>query len=179
MQFEFNTRHFALEDESRDRIEKRIAKLERYSPRNPVSIRLTITKEGGRFEAELSYYLRNTDFHAKAERTEPDLAADEAIESLERQLRRFKDRVANRDKGEEGSAGLGEAMAAAGLLASEGAVLDEAGFRLKDLSVEAAVEAFRDSQYPFLVFRNRDSSRVAVVYRREEGTYGLLEQRED
>lgn len=179
MQLEFNTRHFALEDESRDRIEKRIAKLERYSPRNPVSIRLTITKEGGRFEAELSYYLRNTDFHAKAERTEPDLAADEAIESLERQLRRFKDRVANRDKGEEGSAGLGEAMAAGDLLASEGAVLDEDGFRLKDLSVEAAVEAFRDSRYPFLVFRNRDSSRVAVVYRREEGAYGILEQRED
>lgn len=179
MQFEFNTRHFTLEDEAKDRIEKRIAKLERYSPRTPVSMRLTITKEGPRFEADFSYYLRNTDFHAKAERTEPDLAAEEAIESLERQLRRFKDRVANRDKGEEGGAGLGEAMAADSPLASAGAVLEEEGFRLKDLSVEAAVEAFQSSRHPFLVFRNRESSRVAVVYRRGEGAYGVLEERED
>ena len=179
MQIEFHTRHFTLEDEAKEKIEARIAKLERYSPRHPVSIRVTITKEGARFEADLSYYLRNVDFHAKAERMEPELAADEAIESLERQLRRYKDRIANRDKGEDGGAGLGEAMAAEGPLASVGSSLEVEGFRLKDLTVDAAVEAFGRSAHPFFVFRNRDTSRVAVVYQRSDGNLGVLEHTED
>ena len=173
MQLEFNTRHFTLDDEIKEKVERHIAKLERYSPRNPVSVRLTITQEGGRFEADCSYYLRNSDFHGKATASEPDLAAGEAIESVERQLRRYKDRVANRDKGVE--VGLGEAMASAALVETEGMVIEEEGFRLKDLPVEAAIKAVQASNRPFLVFRNSANSRVSVVYRREDGAIGLLE----
>lgn len=177
MQVEITTRHFALEDELKEKLEKRLAKLERYSPRSPVAVRLTITHESGRFQADASWHLRNSDFHGKGELTEPDLAAEMAIEALERQLRRYKDRVANRPKGE--SAGLGEAMAAAGFVETEGMVMEEAGFRLKDLSVEAAVDAFRDSPHPFFVFRNSANARVAVVYRREDGAVGLAQHIED
>jgi putative sigma-54 modulation protein len=173
MQLDITVRHFTLEDDLREKLEKRLAKLERYSPRAPVSVRLTVTHEGGRFHAEAAWHLRNSDFHAKAERTEPDLAADEAIESLERQLRRYKDRVANRAKGEE--SGLGEALASAGLLETSGAELVQEGFRLKDLSVDAAVEVFRESAHPFFVFRNSETSQVAVIYRRDDGGYGLLQ----
>jgi putative sigma-54 modulation protein len=176
MQFEFNIRHFTLDDEMKEKIEKHIAKLERYAPRTPVAVRLTLTQEGGRFEADCSYYLRNSDFHGKAVASEPDLAAADAIESVERQLRRYKDRIANREKGVD--VGLGEAMASAALVETEGMVVEEEGFRLKDLPVEVAIKAVQASDRPFFVFRNSASSRVAVVYRRADGAIGLLEHQD-
>ncbi len=89
-------------------------------------------------------------------------------------IRRYKDRIANRGKGEE--IGLGEAMAA--FVETEGMVVEEEGFRLKDLSVEAASEAVRGSARPFVVFRNRANARVAIVYRREDGAIGLLQNQD-
>ncbi len=174
MSYEINTRHFTLEDELKEKLSKRLDKLERFSPRSPVSVRLTVTQEGGRFTADLAYLLKNSPLYAKAERTEPDLAAEEAIENLERQLRRLKDRLATRGRDEEG--GLGAAMAAPGLLSTEGTVLEESGFQLRDLSVEAAVEIFQRSPHPFFVFRHRDSSRVAVVYRRDDGGVAVMHE---
>jgi len=65
------------------------------------------------------------------------------------------------------------------LLETRGTELVEEGFRLKDLSIDAAVEEFRDSAHPFFVFRNSETAQVAVIYRRDDGGYGLLQPIED
>jgi putative sigma-54 modulation protein len=175
MQIEINSRHFQLGDEQREKIEERLQKLERFSPRPPISARLTLTQEAGRFAADLAFFLKNSDFRAKAEGMEPELAADEAIESIRTQLQKHKGKITGRAKAETG--GLGRAMLAEdeGLLDTEGATLQTEGFVLKDLSVEDALEIFRNSQHPFFVFRNRETAKVSVVYRRDDGDFGLLE----
>lgn len=177
MVFEIHNRHFNLEDELKEKLEKRLAKLERFSPRAPLAVRLTITQEGGSFSADLAYYLKNSDFFAKGQGPEPDLAAEGAIESMERQLRRYKEKLTDRGRDEEG--GLGVAMSTVGAVGTEGAVREESGFQLKDLTVEGAVEAFQRSLQPFLVFREHGGAGVAVIYKREDGEYGLVRQLKD
>jgi putative sigma-54 modulation protein len=61
-----------------------------------------------------------------------------------------------------------------GLLETEGASLQVEGFQLKDLSVDDALEIFRNSTHPFFVFRNRATAQVNVVYQRQDGALGLL-----
>ena len=45
----------------------------------------------------------------------------------------------------------------------------------KPMSVEEAVEQLAASNDEFLVFTDASSERVAVLYRRKDGNYGLIE----
>jgi len=179
MQVEINSRHFNLGDESREKIAADLQKLERFSPRPPVLARLTLTNESGRFTADLAFMLRANDFRARAQGIEPELAADEAIENIKTQLRRFKGKLSGRQKG--GGGGLGRALASEGdeSPAYEGATLQADRFELQDLTVDEAVDVCRDSDFPFVVFRNQESARLSVVYRHADGTFGLLEAATD
>ncbi len=48
-------------------------------------------------------------------------------------------------------------------------------FELRDMDLLVARDAFTDSDAPFLVFRNVDSGRIGVVYRRTDGELGVME----
>ena len=137
-----------------------------------VSVRLTLTNEGERFSADLAFSLKDQDFHAKEEHLKPDGAAGMVAENIERQLRRYKDRVKDHRGRAEGMS-LGRAMPGADEGGVEGAVV-EGTYRLRELTVDEALESFRDAEFPFLVFRNAESGDVSVVYGREAGEIGLL-----
>ncbi len=59
--------------------------------------------------------------------------------------------------------------------ADDVAQLQSEGFELRDMGVEEAVQSFRGSEQPFLVFRNIATSRVGIVYQRSDGEVGLME----
>jgi putative sigma-54 modulation protein len=175
MQLEINSRHFNLGDDMRDKIVEKLESLARYSPTEPVGARMTLTFAGGRFTGDLTYNIKQHSCHAKVEHVEPDGAAYLAIESVERQLRRHKDKMKDhRARAAEG--GLGEAMSQldASLLDNRGSTMTPDGFRLRDLTLAEAREIYAGSPSPFFVFRNSDTAEVAVLYRKENGETGVM-----
>lgn len=180
MQMDIITRHFTLGDDQRETIEAALAKLERFSPRPVQSLKLTLTHEAGRFSADAVLHLKHNDFRAEAEAIEPEYAVDELVESLKKQLTRFKGRISGKQKGEDG--GLGKAMVDdGGVFAATGVREEPApeGFVLRDLDLEGAKAAFADADLPFLIFRDVDTARLGVIYRRADGALGHMESRED
>ncbi len=177
MQMDIITRHFTLGDDQRETIEAALAKLERFSPRPVQSFKLTLTHEAGRFAADGVLHLKHNDFRAEANGVEPEYAVDEIVESMKKQLTRFKGRISGKQKGEEG--GLGRAMVDdGGVFAGE----DEApaeGFQLRDLDIAGAKEAFAAADLPFLIFRDAHTSRLGVIYRKGDGELGHMEAQED
>jgi len=177
MQLEIIARHFTLGDDQREVIESAFEKLEKFSPRPVQSVKLTITHDAGRFSADAVLHLKHNEFRGKGEDREPEYAVNELIESLRKQLTKFKGKVSGRQKGEEG--GLGRAMIDDGVpVAGEVPVATE-GFVLRDLDVSGAMEAFTAGDEPFLVFRNIDSTQVGVIYRRADGELGHMEARSE
>lgn len=179
MQVEIKSRHFNLGEKQKEKIVNDLEKLERFSPRPPVLARMTIVNEKSCFTADLSFFLKNSDFRTKVEGSNPELAADEAIENIRTQLQRFKGKMVSRQKGGEG--GLGRAMVreVEDILEPPGIELPSEGFHLKDMSVSSAMDVFQSSSHPFLVFRNSDTAKICVVYKRDDGQLGLLESQEE
>jgi putative sigma-54 modulation protein len=176
MQLEINARHFTLGDEAKEVIEAAVEKLERFSPRPIQSFKLTINHEGGMFHADAVLHLKHHEFRAGAEGSEPEYAVTELAENLKRQLTKFKGKISGKQKGEEG--GLGKALGdAGGFDLPEGLVDGETpdGFALRDMDVDTARDSFSTGDLPFLVFRNVATSRVGVIYRREDGELGHME----
>ena len=175
MQLEINSRHFNLGDDLRDMIVEKLESLGRYSPTDPVGARMTLTFAGGRFTGDLTYNIKQHSCHAKVEHVEPDGAAYMAIESVERQLRRHKDKMKDH-RARAAAGGLGEALGGpdATLLDNQGSAVTNDGFELRDLSLAEAKEIYARSGSPFFVFRNMDTAEVAVLYRKESGETGVM-----
>ena len=173
MQLDIQTRHFTLGDEQREKIAAGFEKLERFSPRPVVEIKLTITHESGQFGADAVLYLKNTDFRARDDAMEPELAVGEVVESLRKQLTKFKGKVSARQQGTEG--GLGKALGPEVITTGNVTPLAAEGFELRDLAVDDALQAFADSDQPFLVFRNIETTHVGVVYRGSDGQLAWME----
>jgi ribosomal subunit interface protein len=176
MQMDIKARHFTLGEEQRETIEAALEKLEKFSPRPVQSLQLTIDHDAGRFAADSVLHLKAHEFRAKAEGFEPEIAVNEMIENLRKQLAKFKGKISAKQKGEEG--GLGRAMLAD---MSLDAADDESplAFVLKAMDVDAAKEAFQSADQPFLIFRNPINSRVGVIYRRGDGGLGHMESQDE
>ncbi|MEW5979197.1 MAG: ribosome-associated translation inhibitor RaiA [Acidobacteriota bacterium] len=54
-------------------------------------------------------------------------------------------------------------------------IIRSRSFAAKPMTVEEAVQEVTGSQNEFLVFRNAESERISVVYRRRDGNFGLIE----
>lgn len=176
MEMEIITRHFNLGDEQLETIEAAFEKLERFCPRPIEALKLTLAHEAGQFPGDVVLHLKHHDFRADATGMEPEVTVNELVESLRRQLERFKGKTSGRQKGEEG--GLGRAMLdEVGSFGAQEAATG--GFVLKDLSVDDARAAFGVGDLPFLIFRNTANSRLGVIYRRGDGELGHMEAEGD
>ena len=176
MKMEISSRHFTMSDEQRATIEEALGKLEKYSPRPVQTIRLNIIHEAGRFTADSVLHLKNNEFRAKETGFEPEQAVNEMVESLRKQLSKFKGKISGKQKGEEG--GLGKALLDDGEPLGSAASGAE-GFVLRDMDVQTARDAFTGQENAFLIFRNVETSRVAVIYRRSGGELGHMESSND
>ncbi|MBK8165950.1 MAG: ribosome-associated translation inhibitor RaiA [bacterium] len=173
MQMEIKSRHFTLGDDQRERIEAALEKLEKFVPRPVQSFKVNIDREAGRFVAEGVLHLKNHEFRADGEGQEPEYAADAVFESLRKQLTKFKERMVDRQKGEDG--GLGRALADGGAVLGGESEGEVEGLLLPDLDVEQAKVRFTAGTLPFFVFRNTDTLQLAVIYRRGDGALGHME----
>lgn len=173
MQIEITTRHFNLGEEQTETIEADLNKLEKFSPRPVQTVKVTITHEAGLFNADSVMHLKNQEFRAKGEGREPEFAVAELVESLRKQLAKWKGKISGKQKGEQG--GLGKAMLAEGGLLPDDDVSRPEGFILRDLDIDGAKAAFSGGNAPFLVFRNVASNKLGVIYRRENGELGHME----
>lgn len=173
MQMEIKSRHFTLGDDQRERIEAALEKLEKFVPRPVQSFKVNLEREAGRFVAEGVLHLKNHEFRAEGEGQEPEYAADAVFESLRKQLTKFKERLVDRQKGEDG--GLGRALVEGGALLGGESEGEVEGLLLPDLDVDQARLRFAAGTLPFFVFRNTETLRLAVIYRRADGALGHME----
>jgi len=174
MEKEIITRHFNLGEDQQTMVEEAIDKLEKFSPRPVQSLKLTINHEAGQFFADGVMHLKNTEFRAKGDGREPQVAVNEFCDSVRAQLAKFKTRISGKQKHGEG--GLGKAMLDGEIFLED--EVETEGFKLETMDVERARDTFAAGELPFLVFRNVDNNKVAVIYRKDSGELTHMESQD-
>ena len=197
------SKNFKLDSRVETQIRKRIDRVTRHLE-NVDQSEILLSQEPTRFTPQRVQHVAQVTLRTKnsnlirAEVANADLltAVDEAIAKLERQIERFKGRYYQRKKGKVGvgksSADLvnvraAEAEAAPAALPStiveNGAVgEDDIGdivrvkrFGVKAMYPEEAIEQMELLGHSFYVFFNANEDELNIVYRREDGNYGLLQ----
>jgi putative sigma-54 modulation protein len=203
MQTQFVFRHMDSSDALRNYAEERLTKIKRYFS-DPLKVNCTFSVEKINHIAQFDVTLRNGLQLHSSETTENMYSSiDMALAKMERQVRRYKDRITNH-KPHKGKAARvrqivlsgpsfdepetmveAEERRAAEQAQANGSPLDQAAaniirqkeFRAERLTVQEAVMQLNLMHKQFLVFTNTETGDINVIYRMEDGDYGLVETR--
>lgn len=180
--YKLTGRNIEITDALREYVENKLSRLERYSD-SIVDARVTLSvRDGGdamrrnRIEVQLNV----PGGIIRAEETHSDMyaAIDRASDVLERQLRKFKTRYMKQRHDERPATPMGEAERAAENGEGEEfapEVVRTKRFELRPMSAEDAVVQMEALGHDFYVFKTAQNQNTAVVYRRRDGNYGLIE----
>ncbi|WP_159885444.1 ribosome hibernation-promoting factor, HPF/YfiA family [Paenibacillus puerhi] len=180
MKFNIRGENIEVTEALRDHVEKKLSRLERYIEAPPTSeVYVTLSVLKGLQTVEVTVPLPA--FMLRAEEKHSDLyaAVDLVVDKLERQIRKAKTK-ANRKVRQEG--GLKDLFVTDSGNSyayeedeDEFELVRTKKFTLKPMDIDEAILQMNMVGHNFFVFANSDTSQVNVVYKRDDGKYGLIE----
>ena len=173
MQINVTFRHTKPSEELKEYVRERYSKLMKYSD-SPMNVNVVLSSEKFRNTAEVVVAGDGIRAAAKQEHEDLRAAIDLVLDKIERQLKKFRDKIKNRrySTGSAESAGKAEYAAEE---ADQEPVITIQKVNPKPMSIEEAADQLQISGSGFLAFLNADTNRVNVVYWRKDGGLGLLE----
>jgi len=176
MQIHVTFRHVDPTPALRTHAEEKLQRMVKKHLRRPVDahVILSVTKE--RHTAEVTLQADHVTMFAKEETTDLYAAIDLAVAKLEHQAQKLREKR----KEHKGPPAGTRAMPAEGgeVAAPEDATRPRVISRrvsAKPMAVAEAIETLGRSGDDFLVFTNAATHQLAVLYRRKDGNYGLIE----
>ncbi len=174
-------RNMRLTDNTRDYVEKKAAKLERYLQEiEEVRVELTHAKSArnalDRQVAQITVHGKGFILRSEERADDVHAAFDAALDKIQRQIDRYKGKHYH---------GRGDARSVAEV--TEEMPVDETGellpligrrkkFIVLPMTEEEAIEQMRLLGHDnFFIFFNAEQNAIQVLYRRRNGTYGLIE----
>ena len=159
-------------DSLKDRAEKKLSKLERYFSQEPEAIVRFKQQRGGRNIAEITMSVNGLILRAEEDSNDMYLSIDRAVDKLESQIRRYRTKMGKQ---------LREARAETPAQIEE-PVYEEASFdvvrtkrfSVKPMDVDDAITQMELLGHNFFLFLNAENNSMNVLYRRNDGSYGLL-----
>ncbi|GEO68993.1 ribosome hibernation-promoting factor, HPF/YfiA family [Levilactobacillus acidifarinae] len=183
----FNIRGENIEvtDAIRDYVEKRISKLEKYFDNNVEAIAHINLKVYQNKTAKVEVTIPLPYLTLRAEETSPDLYAsvDLVTDKLERQIRKYKTKV-NRKSREKGYKNLDFAPNATPddepkTEGSDLQVVRTKRVSLKPMDNEEAILQMDMLGHDFFIYQDAETNGTSIVYRRNDGRYGLIEANDE
>jgi len=158
----------------REYVERKVGKLDRYLP-SIDEARVDLTVENTRSAdhrqvAQLTVRVRGTILRAEERAQDMFTSIDTVLDKMYRQVARYKGR--RRDRWQA----VAEALPIEEPLEEpEGEIVRIKRFEVRPMTQEEAIEQMELLGHHFYVFLNADENAINVVYKRDDGNYGLLQ----
>ena len=171
MKFVYASKDMAVSDSLKSRVEKKLSKLERYFREEPeATIRFKVQK-GARNIVEITVNAAGVILRAEESSNDMYLSIDHAVDKLESQIRRHRTKLEKRIR----TAELEPVIEAPVYEEQNYDIVRTKKFAVKPMSVEDAITHMELLGHDFFLFLNEESETMNVLYRRHDGTYGLLQ----
>ncbi len=175
-EIEIHTKNLELTDRLQDYIDKKVPKLTRYI-QGILSTRVDLKHEPSARNAQHRYVaqitVRGKRFILRAEERSDDIftALNAALDNVQRRIRRYKERY-YRDRGEETRAAE---YAPPEEETEQHAIVRRKHFAMSPMDENEAIEQMEMLGHNFFIFFNAETNNINVIYKRRDGSYGLIE----
>ena len=175
MRIDFTGRQMEVSPDSRQYTEERLRKLSRVL-RDRFDIHVILTAEKHRRIAEITLKIRDHTLVGVEVTGDARSSINGALDKLERQAVRLLARRRTRKRRPKPAlAVLLNVLGVERVDHEEHRLLERERFPIKPMSVEEAIESLDATRLGLVVFRNAETERVNVIYRREDGNLGMIE----
>lgn len=174
MKFIISGRNIDVTSGLRSAIEQKLGKLERYfTPTTEIIVTLSVEK--GRQKIEVTIPVKGTIIRSEQVSDDMYVSIDLVEEVIERQLRKYKNKII--DRHQEGGNLQPDFMDSDDDDDDDGEIkiIRTKRFGMKPMFPEDACVQMELLGHAFFVFENAETGEVNVVYKRKNGTYGLIE----
>ena len=156
-----------------DYITSKVSKLEKYLDDNDeVEAKALISAKGKEQKVEVTIW--SGKYNIRAEETNEDLyaAIDLVVDKLERQFKKYRGKLTSKRAAKEDfpSVEIEEYFED-----EEQTVVRRKEVYLKPIDEEEAITQMELLGHSFFVFKNVDTDKINVVYKRKDGDYGIIE----
>lgn len=156
-------------------VRRKIGKLERHLP-DAAEARVELSNENTRNAnqrqiVQVTILKNGTIIRAEERAADMLVAVDAVVDKLDKQIRRYKDKRMRKRRAASHSTDA-DSM---NLEDAENAIVRVKRFRTPPMTEEAAIEQMELLGHSFFIFSNETTGTLNVLYRRQDGKFGLLE----
>jgi ribosome hibernation promoting factor len=188
MDFEYTGRHIDVTPALRAHVEEHFGKVALlFENASTARAHVIIDVVKNRHIAEILLHWREHTLTAKDTNADMYQALTRCIDKIEKQALKLKKKIIERKQDavplsavapdtspDEGAAAAAEAAPeSAGRRG--GRIIAARRYKVKPMTAEEAVMSLADDGDQFVVFRDSDTDRLSVLYKRKDGNYGLIQ----
>jgi putative sigma-54 modulation protein len=164
------------EEWQKEYIEERLKKLKKYID-NPMDVRVVLSVEKFRNVAEINIMATGININSKEEDKDMHLAIDNAVDKIERQVKKHKEKIrghkANNNRADE--VGLADSFSEDVEDTLYAKLAETKILVLQPMSIDDAVLEMESTRNRFIIYRDSATENVSLIYRRDDGKYSLIE----
>jgi len=153
-------------------VEKKLTKLDKFFDED-TEAKITMSVEKNRQKIEATIYSHSTIYRVEQITSDMYVTMDKIIDDMERQIRKNKTRLEKRLKK--------DAFVDAGVYdvpveeEKEFNIIKTKSFTTKPMSSEEAILQMNLLGHTFFVYKNSETEKNNIVYKRKDGNYGIIE----
>ena len=176
MKFEYTGRHVDVTPALRRHVEEHFSKLDQIFNDTTALAHVIIEVEKNRHMGEILLHWRGETMTARDVNADMYQALTRAIQKIEKQAVKLKKKLIDRKQGARPLSSLapddGSNVETPRLT---GRIINARRYSVKPMTPEEAALALSADSNQFLVFRDSETNRLGVIYKRKDGNYGLIE----
>ncbi|MBR6971095.1 MAG: ribosome-associated translation inhibitor RaiA [Firmicutes bacterium] len=158
-------------------IEKKFSKLDKYFSGESKAAIMCSEVKTGLCKLEATIYAAGMIFRAEESSNDIYYCLDKVIDKLSTQMSRFKTRLIRRHNTQKDIL-FAEIPDTAAAPEEENGIVRTKRFKLNPMTSEEAILQMELLEHNFFIYKDGESGGINVVYKRADGSYGLLETEE-
>jgi len=177
MKFEYTGRHVEVSPAIRRHVEDHFKKLDHiFNGDSTLSTHVIIDVEKNRQIGEIICTWREHTLTAKDTNADMYMALSRAVGKIEKQALKLKKKIIDRKHNSPKTSSAapspdGHVKAAPAPVR----IINASRYNVKPMTAEEAAMELASSPDNFIVFRDADTNRLGVLYKRQDGNFGLIE----
>jgi putative sigma-54 modulation protein len=174
MKIEYTGRNFSVSPAIKKHINEQLKKVEEFLDGNTKAHVILAVEKHNRNFVEIVVNWNHQMLTATADTADMYNSATQAIDKLRRQVVKLHDKIVKR---KHKAPSLKEVAVATDVVPEKDAprIVRSRRYAVKPLTPEEALTEVAASSDQFLVFRDAETDRIGVLYKRKDGNYGLIE----
>ena len=160
-----------------DYAKEKLGRINKYiGDSDNIKATVVVNVKGHNQKVEVTIPLKNVILRAEETRDDLYAAIDVVVDKLERQIRKNKTKLQSKKMNKLSKDLLIDAIVAIDEEKEDGfKIVKRKAIEVKPMSEEEAILQMELLEHQFYIFKDSENNKLAVVYKRKEGNYGIIE----